>query len=106
LALTLANYDLVITILKSRGGRETLKEHREKGADLTIDMSYQYLRYFEMDEQKLEHITEEYGSGRMLTSEIKNILSEKVIEFVINHQQKRSSLTDEDVKHFYDIKKF
>ena len=41
------------------GGRETLKEHRELGADLEVDVSYNYLRFFLEDDVKLEHIAKE-----------------------------------------------
>lgn len=50
------------------GGGATLKEHKEKGANLEVDIPYHYLRFFLEDDSKLEHIGNEYGSGRMMTS--------------------------------------
>lgn len=88
------------------GGRETLKEHRELGADLEVDMSYQYLRYFEFDDDKLQMVKDAYGSGKMLTSEIKKILTDKIVEIIKEHQVKREAVTEEDIKKFYDITKF
>lgn len=88
------------------GGKETLKEHREKGANLDIDIPYQYLRFFEFDEQKLEFIANEYKSGKMLTSEIKKIVSDKIIELIENHQKNRSQITNTELAYFYDINKF
>jgi tryptophanyl-tRNA synthetase len=87
------------------GGRETLKEHRELGADLQVDISYQYLKYFEYDDAEFDRITEEYGSGRMLTSEVKNILINKVNAMIAEHKERRNAVTDADIEYFYDLNK-
>ncbi|QKF94558.1 tryptophanyl-tRNA synthetase [Fadolivirus algeromassiliense] len=88
------------------GGKETLKEHREKGADLDVDISYAYLQYFEEDDEKLKQIANDYGTGKMLTSEIKKYMADKVIKFVQNHQSERSKINSELLNKFYDINKF
>lgn len=38
------------------GGQSTIEEHRKLGADLDVDVSYQYLSYFLDDDFKLEKI--------------------------------------------------
>ena len=38
------------------GGAQTLEEHRLKGANLEIDVPYQYLTFFLEDDAKLEEI--------------------------------------------------
>lgn len=38
------------------GGGTTLEEHRAKGANLDVDVPYQYLRFFLEDDQRLEEI--------------------------------------------------
>ncbi|CAF0797314.1 unnamed protein product [Didymodactylos carnosus] len=38
------------------GGRETLKEHREKGGNCATDVAYQYLKFFLSDDEKLEEL--------------------------------------------------
>lgn len=88
------------------GGKETLKEHREKGGDLTIDIPYAYLQYFEEDDEKLRQIGIDYGSGRMLTSEIKKYMSEKVTQFILNHQTERNKINSDLLNKFYNINKF
>jgi len=71
------------------GGRETLEEHRKKGGNPDVDVSFQYLKmFFEPDDNKLEEIYEEYKSGRMLTSELKNYLIMKMNDFLKEHQAK------------------
>ena len=72
------------------GGKDTLEEHRKKGGDPEIDVSFQYLKmFFEPDDEKLQRIHDEYKSGRMLTSELKEILIKKINEFLAEHQKKR-----------------
>ena len=44
------------------------------GANLEIDIPYNYLRFFMEDEEKLKEIAEKYSTGKMLTGEIKKIL--------------------------------
>ena len=43
------------------GGRDTTEEHREKGGDITVDISYQYLTFFMEDDEKLQQIKEVYN---------------------------------------------
>lgn len=38
------------------GGGATLKEHKEKGANLEVDIPYQYLRFFFENDERLEEI--------------------------------------------------
>jgi len=72
------------------GGQPTLEEHRKKGGNPDIDVSFQYLRMlFEPDDKKLEKIYKDYKSGKMLTGELKEILIEKINAFLKEHQKKR-----------------
>ena len=74
------------------GGKDTLEEHRKKGGDPDVDVSFQYLRmFFEPDDKKLEDIYEKYKSGVMLTSELKEILIKKINDFLKQHQKKRKA---------------
>ncbi len=58
------------------GGREPVEVHRRLGADLEVDVPYQILCFVLRDEGELERVKEEYGSGRMLSGEIKQYLFE------------------------------
>lgn len=72
------------------GGRETLEEHRKLGGNPDIDVAYQMLRYgLEPDDKKLQKIHDDYRSGKMLTSELKQIAIEKVQDFLRQHQKAR-----------------
>ena len=82
------------------GGRDTLEEHRKLGGNPDIDGSYQYLRmFFEPDDKKLKKIHDDYKSGKMLTSELKEILIEKINAFLKEHQ-KRRKLAEKQIDKF------
>jgi len=72
------------------GGQATIEEHRKKGGNPDVDISFQYLKFFfEPDDKKLQKIYEDYKSGKMLTSELKQILIDKINAFLKDHQEKR-----------------
>jgi len=86
------------------GGGATLEEHREKGANLDVDIPYQYLTFFLEDDEKLEEIKQKYGKGEMLTSEVKKVLIDVLSKLITEHQQKRAKITTEDVRAFMKIR--
>jgi len=71
------------------GGQATVEEHRKKGGNPDIDVSYQWLMFFEEDDEKLKQIYQEYKSGKMLSGEIKAILIEKINTILAEHQKRR-----------------
>ena len=71
------------------GGRDTTDEHRKKGGKPEIDVSYQWLTFFEEDDKKLEKIYKNYKSGKLLSGELKQILIDKINNFLAEHQKKR-----------------
>jgi len=73
------------------GGQPTIKEHKEKGGNPEVDISYQYLRmFFEPNDKKLEEIYQDYKSGNLLTSELKEITIEKINTFLKEHQKNKA----------------
>ncbi|MCL4132939.1 UNVERIFIED_CONTAM: hypothetical protein GTU68_032703 [Idotea baltica] len=82
------------------GGRDTLEEHREKGGDCEVDVSFMYLSFFLEDDLKLEEIRKQYSSGNMLTGELKAELIKVLQEMIGGHQERRKAVTDEVVRRF------
>ncbi|EEC43658.1 predicted protein [Phaeodactylum tricornutum CCAP 1055/1] len=83
------------------GGRETKKEQQELGADLEVDVSYQWMRFFLEDDDELEKIGQDYGSGSgeyWNTGKVKGRLIEILKELVAEHQERRATITDEEVR--------
>ncbi len=84
------------------GGQETLEEHRKKGGNPDVDVSFQYLRFlFEEDDKKLAEIEKNYRSGKMLTSELKQITIDKINKFLAEHQKKREKAKSQIDKFLY-----
>ncbi|KAI1340883.1 hypothetical protein F5Y15DRAFT_378198 [Xylariaceae sp. FL0016] len=86
------------------GGHETLEEHREKGGNPDVDVSYQYLTFFMEDDDELKRLADEYRSGRLLTSELKAICIKHLQEYVAAFQERRAKATDEVVKTFMSVR--
>ncbi|MFA5333695.1 MAG: tryptophan--tRNA ligase [Candidatus Nanoarchaeia archaeon] len=76
------------------GGKETVEEHRRLGGNPDIDVSYQWLRFFEEDDIKLKKYYDEYKSGKMLTGELKQILVDKLSKILSEHQERRKKSKD------------
>ncbi|MBT3303857.1 tryptophan--tRNA ligase [Candidatus Woesearchaeota archaeon] len=72
------------------GGQDTLEEHRKRGGNPDIDISFQYLRFlFEPDDKKLSKIKSDYRTGKLLSGELKKILIDKINDFLKHHQAER-----------------
>jgi tryptophanyl-tRNA synthetase len=83
------------------GGRGSVEEHRKKGGNPEVDVSFQYLKFiFEPDDKKLKQIEEEYRSGKMLTGELKSYTIEKINSFLKEHQKKMEKSKDTIRKYF------
>lgn len=83
------------------GGQETKKLQEEHGANLDIDVSFQWLKFFMEDDELLEKIGKDYGSGSgeyWSTGKVKAKLIDLLKELVGAHQERRSKITDEDVR--------
>ena len=82
------------------GGQASKEEHRKKGGNPDVDVSFQYLKmFFEPDDKKLKKIHDDYKSGKLLTSELKEYLIKKINIFLKKHQQNR-------IKAKSQVKKF
>ncbi|XP_057337205.1 tryptophan--tRNA ligase, cytoplasmic [Microplitis mediator] len=82
------------------GGQTTVEEHRKLGGNCDIDISYQWLRFFLEDDDKLSEIKKNYTSGALLTGELKQELIKILQEVVGSHQERRKTITDDLVKEF------
>ncbi|AWR97448.1 tryptophan--tRNA ligase [Acidianus sulfidivorans JP7] len=77
------------------GGQPTVELHRKYGGNPDIDVSFQWLyMFFENDDNEIKKIEEDYRSGKLLTGELKQILIEKLNNFLEVHRQKREEAKD------------
>jgi len=83
------------------GGQESKALQEELGADLEQDVSFQWLRFFLEDDDELERIGKEYGSGSgefWSTGKVKQRLVAVLQEIVAKHQERRDRVTEEEVR--------
>src|SRR3989339_901393 len=65
------------------GGRDTIEEHRKFGGNPDIDVAYQWLLYLEEND-----------------GELKQILIDKINNYLAKHQERRSKITQKDIDKF------
>ena len=82
------------------GGRATAEEQREFGANLDVDVPWKYLNFFLEDDEQLGRIGADYGSGKLLTGEVKKMLIEVLSDLTATHQARRAAVTDETLAYF------
>ena len=81
------------------GGQETGKLQRELGANLDIDVPYQWLTFFLHDDILLEQIGQDYSTGSGVywsTGVVKNKLIEVLTELVGAHQARRKVFDEKE----------
>jgi tryptophanyl-tRNA synthetase len=77
------------------GGGNSVEEHRKKGGNTEVDVAYHMLYYmFEPDDKKLAKIRKDYESGRLLTGELKLMLTDRLTTFLEKHQDAREKAKD------------
>uniref|UniRef100_A0A7E4VZY3 Tryptophan--tRNA ligase, cytoplasmic n=2 Tax=Panagrellus redivivus TaxID=6233 RepID=A0A7E4VZY3_PANRE len=86
------------------GGQATTEEHRRLGGNCDVDSSFQFLRFFEEDDDKLAEIRQRYESGDMLSGELKKEAITIVQRVIGDLQARRKTVTDADVVEFARVK--
>lgn len=87
------------------GGQETKKLQEELGANLDIDVSYQWLSFLLEDDDELAAIGKDYGSGSgeyWSTGKVKAKLIDVLQELVAKHQEHRARITDDEVRKWME----
>ncbi len=82
------------------GGQASVEEHRKLGGSPDVDVPYQWLKIlFEQDDAKLKKIHDDYASGALLTGEIKQMLIERINEFLKEHREKKEKAEAERIMY-------
>jgi tryptophanyl-tRNA synthetase len=76
------------------GGQKSLELRREKGGNPDTDVPYQYLTYFEDDDDKLTRFAADYRKGEMLTGDMKKECIAMMIKYTKGFQEARAKVTD------------
>lgn len=87
------------------GGQPTVEQHRKLGGNPDIDVPFQWLKIlFEPDDKRLNQIEHDYRSGKLLTGELKQILIQKINEFLVEHRKSRAKSENSMEKMCYSGK--
>lgn len=71
------------------GGRKTVEEQRRLGAEVEKDMVFELLKtHLVEDDKELTKVYDDYKSGKMLTSELKQLACDKMISFMNDFTKK------------------
>ena len=85
----------VLTYAFSGGGGDgSMEDHRKYGGNPDVDVSYQYLRYLWDDDARLAETEAAFRRGELSCSQMKELLIERVVAFVEEHQRRRARVTD------------
>lgn len=84
------------------GGKETVEEHRELGADCDVDVPLNILKYF-ISVEEFNHIKDKYDSGEHLSGFVKKTTINKLIEVRDEINDRRKIITDETVELFTNM---
>jgi len=93
------------------GGQERMEDQKEQGANLEVDVAFQWMRFFCDDDSLLKKMEDEYGPGpvragnKMLTGEAKAMLVATLQPIIAKHQQARAAVTDDMVEAFMAVRK-
>ena len=96
------------------GGKDTLAEQREKGANLAVDIPSYYIKLFLDDDAEYERIIKHYGPGvleegneaRMASGDIKKKCAEVLTTLIKGVQDNRAKVTKEQIADAYKIRSF
>lgn len=87
------------------GGQKSLELHREKGDNPDTDVSYQYLTYFEEDNDKLTRFAADYRKGEMLTGDMRKECIAIMMKYTKCFQEAREKVTDEMLETYLKPRK-
>lgn len=86
------------------GGQQTVEEHRAKGGNTDVDVSFQLLRFFLPDDDELEKIRVAYRKGDLLSGELKAKAIAILQPIVAEHQANRKLVTEDILDQFMAIR--
>jgi len=81
------------------GGQVSKEEQIELGADIAVDVSCMYLRFFMEDEERFQTILKQYSEGHeeMLTGHVKKECIQVLQDLVASHQESLAKVTEEQL---------
>ena len=89
------------------GGGDTKENQLAHGADLTVDVPYQWLSFFLEDDAKLAEIGKKYAAGdpTMMTGDVKKILIDLLNDMIAQHKRNRAAVSDDIIDSIMTVRK-
>lgn len=82
------------------GGKTSVEEHRAQGGNPDVDVAYQYLSFFEHDDEKLNKLYDGYKKGDVLLGEMKAECIAVLQQYVSEYQDRRKQVDDDVIDSF------
>ena len=86
------------------GGRATIEEQRNLGANPDICSVFAYDYFLFMDDKEIEDLRFNCLAGNIMCGECKQILAERVKKFLVEHQEKREKAKDKFEEFMFNPK--
>ena len=80
------------------GGQKTVEEHRKLGGNPDVDIACQYLTKFFLKESESKKLIEDYRKGKLLSGEVKSMLSKELINFTSKFQKRLKEVSEKDIQ--------
>lgn len=74
------------------------------GADLEVDIPYNWMTFFMEDDARLEEVAQLYSSGKLMSGDVKGELITILQKLVADHQEKKKLITDEEVLEWMAVR--
>lgn len=71
---------------------------------MSVDVSCEWLSFFLESDERLAEIYRDYGSGAMLTGEVKKELITLLQDMVREHQERRAQVTEDLLREFMSVR--
>lgn len=79
------------------GGQKTVEEHRKIGGNPEVDVSCIYLSKYFLNEKEGKKLFEDYRNGKLLSGEVKKMLSDHLVKTISEFQGRVNKVNKEDL---------
>ena len=79
------------------GGQPSLEEHRKKGGNPDVDVSFIYLEKLFLTKQESDKLKEKYKKGIISSREMKKLFADEAVKFIKNFQDNLKKVSDKTV---------
>ena len=84
------------------GGRATIEEQKRLGANPDICSVFAYEYFLFMNAKEVEELRYNCRSGNIMCGECKQVLADRVMKFLVEHQERREKAKDRFEEYLFD----